>query len=105
MPIYILPDLKHYHLRSLEMTDYNLLIRLRSIDLNHNGIIDGAQEIKKAQSLGIDVKEGDKIEKLVEKSSKMNLQDMLKQIDQTQTVDNKQEQFDPLKRRKLNLLG
>ena len=105
MPIYILPDLKHYHLRSLEMTDYNLLIRMRSIDLNHNGIIDGPQEIKKAQSIGVEAKEGEKIEKLVEKSSKMNLQDMLKQIDQTQTVDNKQEQFDPLKRRKLNLLG
>ena len=84
------------------MSNLNLLVQLKAIDLNHNGKIDGPKEVKEAQSLGINAQDGDSIEKLIQNSSKINLQDILKQIDQTQTVDNKQ---NPLKKSKFFAIG
>ncbi|MCQ2738832.1 MAG: hypothetical protein MJ237_01250 [bacterium] len=84
------------------MADMNFLIN--AIDLDHNGIISSKQEIKKAESFGINAQMGDNIAKLVEKSSKINLQDKLQQIDQTQTVDNKNIE-EILKKRKFSAIG
>lgn len=86
------------------MSDFDFLIRMRlhSIDYNHNNKIDGTKEVDKAKELGIKAKDGDKIDEIIHDSSKVNLQELLNKIDQTQTVDNK---HDPLKRRKFSALG
>ena len=86
------------------MSDFDFLVRMRlqTIDYNHNGKIDGAQEVNKAKEIGVNAKDGDKIEEIIQDSAKINIQELLKQIDQTQTVDKKE---DPLKRRKYSAIG
>lgn len=69
------------------MSDWNLIIN--AIDINHDNKISSQQEVKKAKELGIEAEEGERIEKVIEKTSKVTLQEALQKLDQTQTVDNK----------------
>ena len=84
------------------MTDFNLLIRLRAIDYNRNNKIDGPKEGEKAKELGVNAQDGKSINQIIQDSSKINLQDALKEIDRTQTVDN---QHNDLRRKRFTAIG
>lgn len=85
------------------MSEWNLLIR--AIDVNSDNKINSKQEVQKAKSLGIEANEGDDVSKLIEKSSKINLQEALQKIDQSQTVDNKNQENDYMKKKRFMALG
>lgn len=83
---------------------------INAIDINHDNKISSKQEVQKARQLGINAEEGEPIEKVIEKSSKITLQEALQKLDQTQTVDNKQLQNqdqdqDPMKKKRFMALG
>ena len=81
---------------------------INAIDINRDNRISSQQEVKKARELGINAEEGERIEKVIEKTSKVTLQDALQKIDQSQTVDNKQnldQDQDYMKKKRFMAIG